>query len=164
VKLGPGRRTFVIRNGLGGAVIFNQTLDPGSAVTMTVPANNATSHEVPPDESTELSGSIVFWTIDTAIPVDEVIKKVKVSDKTINDVVRFVYNDEADVSDTDMQIDGEHDRSVTFDAPISPERDNSETLECIDDDTAVGPTQAAEPPTAAVSANEDAAATLMNCY
>eukprot|EP01047_Picozoa_sp_COSAG01_P101347 COSAG01_NODE_31095_length_603_cov_202.666667_2_plen_120_part_00 len=46
VKLGPGERSFVIRNGKGGDVLFNETLPVGSAVTMTVPGNNSTTHEV----------------------------------------------------------------------------------------------------------------------
>ena len=91
VKLGPGKRSFVIRDGMGGDVLFNETLPVGTAVTMTVQGNNATSHEVPKDSSTQLSGSIVFRTIKTRLSLDQVCRAVKTSDKSIATAVNFVY-------------------------------------------------------------------------
>jgi hypothetical protein len=59
---------------------------------MTVKGNNATSHEVPKDSSTLLSGSIVFRTIKTRLDLQKVCRSVKTSDKSITTPVNFIYN------------------------------------------------------------------------
>ena len=91
VKLGPGERSFVIRDGKGGKELFNEKLSVGSAVLMTVAGNNSTTHEVPIDDSTELSGSIVFRTIKTREPFEKVCKAVQGSDTGITKYVKFFH-------------------------------------------------------------------------
>ena len=91
VKLGPGERSFVIRDGKGGKELFNEKLPVGSAVLMTVAGNNSTTHEVPTDDSTELSGSIVFRTIKTREPFEKVCKAVQNSDPGITKYVKFSH-------------------------------------------------------------------------
>lgn len=91
VKLGPGERSFVIRDGKGGKELFNKKLPVGSAVLMTVPGNNSTTHEVPIDGSTQLSGSIVFRTITTREPFEKVCKAVQNSDPSITKYVKFFH-------------------------------------------------------------------------
>jgi hypothetical protein len=122
VKLGPGERSFVIRDGMQGKTLFNETLSVGSAVTMTVKGNNATSHEVPKDSSTLLSGSIVFRTIKTRLDLQKVCRAVKTSDKTITTPVNFIYKGKSLNMETaatqepavPMQVDGDIEPDKTL--------------------------------------------------
>jgi hypothetical protein len=73
VKLGKFGRPFALRR-LGEAVpFFNQVVEPGTAIIMTMQANLQTEHSVPEVDSVGLSGSIVFRTI-TDIQTEEQVR------------------------------------------------------------------------------------------
>ena len=69
VKNGPGTRRFVITDP-DGAVLFDQRLEPGTAVIMPLETNLATKHAVPAVSAGDFdgpSGSLVFRSIRTRI-------------------------------------------------------------------------------------------------
>ena len=79
VKLGPGSRRFVITD-LDGAVLFDQRLEPGTAVMMPLETNLATKHAVPAvsaDEYDGPSGSLVFRSIRTRVSHAALTKKLR---------------------------------------------------------------------------------------
>lgn len=72
VKLGAIGRPFAIRRLGETQPFFNEVLEPGTAVIMTMAANLATQHSVPEVEEAGTSGSIVFRSITESIPVEQV--------------------------------------------------------------------------------------------
>lgn len=75
LKLGPGSRRFVITD-LNEVTVFDQVMTPGSAVLMSVEENQLCKHAVPPSDSTQLSGSLVFRTIVKTVTTEELANKL----------------------------------------------------------------------------------------
>lgn len=82
VKLGNQGRPFQIRRVGEVMPFFDRVLPPGSALVMTLEANLKTQHSVPVVVSSQLTGSIVFRSIQTIIPVATVRKKLIQSERT----------------------------------------------------------------------------------
>lgn len=80
VKLGGVGRPFQIRWLGDTKPFFDQVLPPGSAIVMTLEANLATQHAVPTVASSGLTGSIVFRSIKTRIPMATVQAKLRQSE------------------------------------------------------------------------------------
>ena len=72
VKLGATGRPFALRRLGETEPFFNQVLEPGTAVIMTMQANLATQHSVPEVPEAGRSGSIVFRTITESYTEDQV--------------------------------------------------------------------------------------------
>lgn len=76
IKLGPGSRPFRIEErDDNNTVLFDQVLDPGTAVVMTMDQNLATKHGVPVCDCKESSGSIVFRTARREERISKVQKR-----------------------------------------------------------------------------------------
>jgi hypothetical protein len=67
VKLGPCARRFLVLDRETDATIFDKTVEPGTAIMMTLEANLQTKHAVPVVEDCGLSGSIVLRSITDRI-------------------------------------------------------------------------------------------------
>jgi len=78
VKTGSHGRPFELCfPGQEKSPFFSRVLAPGTAVIMTVKANLLTKHGVPVVEESGPSGSIVFRTIKTLVPLDKASKELR---------------------------------------------------------------------------------------
>lgn len=82
VKIGSCARPFEVRDlAAGGArppqPFFSETLEPGTAVVMTLEANLRTQHAVPVADGVGSSGSIVFRTIETVVKVAQAERELR---------------------------------------------------------------------------------------
>ena len=83
IKIGPTGRRFNLYD-LEKNLLWSQVIKPGDALIMTLEANLKTKHEVPTcaeGEEAGDSGSIVFRSISSVLPYDEVQKKIEASRK-----------------------------------------------------------------------------------
>ena len=86
--IAPGSLITVVKTGAHGrpfemclpgkekSPFFSEVLAPGTAVIMTLEANEATKHQVPVDNGAGPSGSIVFRTIETVVSHDQAVKEL----------------------------------------------------------------------------------------
>jgi hypothetical protein len=77
----PGEDDKAFKERLGHAQnteppFFDRTLEPGTAIVMTLEANLMTQHAVPKVEEAGPSGSLVFRTIDEVVPFDRALAAV----------------------------------------------------------------------------------------
>ena len=78
VKTGSHARPFQLcYPGEERSPFLSQVLEPGTAVIMTLEANLATKHGVPVVDEAGPSGSIVFRTIATTVPMSEAAKQLR---------------------------------------------------------------------------------------
>jgi hypothetical protein len=92
LKLGPSARRFALRKRADKSkgedqesmpVLFDELIEPGTLILMSLDTNLATQHSVPTsdDESTGLSGSIVWRSVEQVLSQEELGKKVGNTEK-----------------------------------------------------------------------------------